>query len=213
MGTSLVVQWLSACLCRKRWFDPWSRKIQHATRQLSPCFTTAEPTLCRKRSYHHEKPAQPRLKSSPRSPQLEKACVQQGRSSVAKNKWMNELFFKKGKKVVWFGCQTVKRWNDVLQMGSHSLLPILLSSSPPSRSPSRGGSVWPWSCCTSKESLLDTTLSRKRKVLYASFLTRKEVFFQGPPEALPWCLCGQNWVTFSTVNQSWARGLGIPWLV
>ena len=204
MGTSLVVQWLSACLCRKRWFDPWSRKIQHATRQLSPCFTTAEPALCRKRSYHHEKP--------PLATTRESLCA--ARKIQRGQKLMNErTFFKKGKKVVWFGCQTVKRWNDVLQMGSHSLLPILLSSSPPSLSPSRGGSVWPWSCCTSKESLLDTTLSRKRKVLYASFLMRTEVFFQGPPEALPWCLCGQNWVTFSTVNQSWARGLGIPWLV
>jgi len=42
---------------------PWSRRIPHATEQLSPCTTTAEPesqlkpvflALCNKRSYHNE---------------------------------------------------------------------------------------------------------------------------------------------------------------
>ena len=32
----------SACRSRRQGFDPWSRKIPRALRQLSPCATTAE---------------------------------------------------------------------------------------------------------------------------------------------------------------------------
>ena len=46
--TFLVVQW-SACYCRGRGFDPWSRKIPHATGQLRQCTTTSEPMLYNKR--------------------------------------------------------------------------------------------------------------------------------------------------------------------
>ena len=42
LGTSLVE---SACQCRGHRFNPWSRKIPHATEQLSPCTTTTEPAL------------------------------------------------------------------------------------------------------------------------------------------------------------------------
>ncbi|KAJ8787868.1 hypothetical protein J1605_005672 [Eschrichtius robustus] len=43
-------------------FDPWSRKIPHATEQLSLCARTTEPAhlepaLCNKRSHRNEKPA------------------------------------------------------------------------------------------------------------------------------------------------------------
>jgi len=38
--------WLSGkesnCQCRRHGFDPWSRKIPHASEQLSPCATTTE---------------------------------------------------------------------------------------------------------------------------------------------------------------------------
>ena len=41
--------WLSgkrlACQCRRHGFDPWSGKIPHAAKQLSPCTTTFEPVL------------------------------------------------------------------------------------------------------------------------------------------------------------------------
>ena len=33
----------SACQYRGHRFEPWSRKIPHATEQLSPCATTTEP--------------------------------------------------------------------------------------------------------------------------------------------------------------------------
>ena len=43
---SLVAQWLRICYqCRGHGFEPWSRKIPHATEQLSPCATTTEPAL------------------------------------------------------------------------------------------------------------------------------------------------------------------------
>ena len=70
---------------------PGLGKIPHVTGQLSLCATTTEPVLRNKRSHHKEKPA-PRLKSSSRSPQLEKAHVQQQRPSTIKIK------FKKKKK-------------------------------------------------------------------------------------------------------------------
>ena len=35
----------SACQCGRRGFDPWSRKIPHAIRQLSLCTTTIELVL------------------------------------------------------------------------------------------------------------------------------------------------------------------------
>ena len=37
--------WESACQFRGHRFEPWSRKIPHAARQLSPCTTTTEPVL------------------------------------------------------------------------------------------------------------------------------------------------------------------------
>ena len=39
----LVVQWIGICCqCRRRTFNPWSGKIPHAAKQLSPCATATE---------------------------------------------------------------------------------------------------------------------------------------------------------------------------
>ena len=35
----------SACQCSRHRLDPWSRKIPHATEQLSPCAITTEPVF------------------------------------------------------------------------------------------------------------------------------------------------------------------------
>ena len=35
----------STCQCRRRGFDPWSRKIPHAAGQISPWTTTTKPVL------------------------------------------------------------------------------------------------------------------------------------------------------------------------
>ena len=53
---------LSACQCRGYGFDPWPRKIPHATEQLTLCATITkpappEPMLRNKRSLRNEKPA------------------------------------------------------------------------------------------------------------------------------------------------------------
>ena len=62
VGPSLVAQWLRiACQCSGHGFEPWSRKIPHATEQLSLCATTTEPTclepeLRNKKSHRNEKP-------------------------------------------------------------------------------------------------------------------------------------------------------------
>ena len=86
------------CQCRGCELDPRSRKIPHASGQLSPCVTTTEPSfhghwsLCTySLSSAQEKPPQweaytPQLESSPFSTQLEKVCTQQWRPSAAKNK-------------------------------------------------------------------------------------------------------------------------------
>ena len=84
----------SACQCRGHGFDLWSGKIPHAVEQLSPwatateapaptapCSTTREATVMRS----------PRTatKSSPRSPQLDKARVQQRRTNAEGEHFLN----------------------------------------------------------------------------------------------------------------------------
>ena len=80
-------------------FETWSGKIPHAAEQLSPWATTTEPAC---HSYYWSSHAWSpcsatreatamrsralATKSSPRSPQLEKACAQQQRPNAAKNK-------------------------------------------------------------------------------------------------------------------------------
>ena len=48
-STPVLPRWLRGtectCQCRRHRFDPLSRKIPHATEQLSPCTTTTEPVL------------------------------------------------------------------------------------------------------------------------------------------------------------------------
>ena len=59
---SIVDQWLRILLpMQGHEFDPWSRKIPHATRQLSPWASAAGPMcleseLCNKRSHCNKKP-------------------------------------------------------------------------------------------------------------------------------------------------------------
>ena len=61
-GTSRVVQWIRICCpCRGNRFEPLSRKIPHATGQLSLCSTTTEPMHSRahalqQKKHHNEKP-------------------------------------------------------------------------------------------------------------------------------------------------------------
>ena len=58
--------WETTCQCRGFRFEPWSRKIPHASKQLRVC-TTREATAIRSPSISR--------KSSPHLPQLEKACT------------------------------------------------------------------------------------------------------------------------------------------
>jgi len=101
--SSPEVQWLKIALQRKgHWLNPWSQTMPRAAEQLSPGATAAEPAPCspgaattepmclepvsyHERSHHHEKFSH-RDGEEPRSPQLEKACVQQRRPTAAKNK-------------------------------------------------------------------------------------------------------------------------------
>ena len=66
--------------------DPWSRKIPHASGQLSLCATTEAgvPTSCA-----------PQQESSPNSLQLQKACTQQQRPNVFRNNKIKIVFYKK----------------------------------------------------------------------------------------------------------------------
>ena len=78
----LAPRWLSgkesAYQCRRYRFDPRSRKIPHATEQLSPCTTTVEACAPRAHDLQQEKPLQweictLQLGSNPRRPQLKKS--------------------------------------------------------------------------------------------------------------------------------------------
>ena len=73
---SLVAQWLRIHLpMRGHGFEPWSGKIPHAAEQLSLCITREATTMRSPRTA---------MKSSPQSPQLERARVQQQRPNAAK---------------------------------------------------------------------------------------------------------------------------------
>ena len=71
-------------------FVPRSGKIPHAMKQLSPCATTTEAPAPRARAPQQEATAmrspRTKMKTSPHSPQLEKAHAQQRRPNTAKNK-------------------------------------------------------------------------------------------------------------------------------
>ena len=89
--------WESACQCRGHGFEPWSGKIPHAAEQLGPCTTTTEPSRHKYWSPCAWSPCSatgeaaavrgPRteVRSSPCSPQLERAQAQQQRPNAAKN--------------------------------------------------------------------------------------------------------------------------------
>jgi len=90
-----------ACQCRRHGFDPWSRKIPHAMKQLSLCVANLslcprprepqvlKPLHARASALQQKKPLQREatpLYSSSYPPPLEKARAQQQRPSTAKNK-------------------------------------------------------------------------------------------------------------------------------
>ena len=92
--------WESAFWCRGYGFNPWSGKILHAAKQLTPCgpqlltptlepeshnHQGLEPVLHNKRNHCSEKAVRTAMKSSIKYlPQLEKACTQQWKPNVAK---------------------------------------------------------------------------------------------------------------------------------
>ena len=88
----------NACQCRGRGFSPWSRKIPHAMRQLSPCTTTTEPVCCKEwspsayslcsvtRQATAMRSPRTTMRSSPWSLQSEKAHAKQQRPSAVKYK-------------------------------------------------------------------------------------------------------------------------------
>ena len=67
------------------------------------------------------------MKSSPHSPQLEKACVQQGRHNAAKNKYINKFIEKKKKRNEFLTHATT--WmnpeNTMLSESSHKISHIV----------------------------------------------------------------------------------------
>ena len=110
-GTSLVAQWLRICLPMQEtrvrslvWEDPachratkpvchnyWACALEPASHNYWACVpqllkpACLEPMLLNERSHRNENP-RTAMKSSPRSEQPEKACVQQQRLNTAINK-------------------------------------------------------------------------------------------------------------------------------
>ena len=78
--------WESACQCKGHGFEPWSGRIPHATEQLGPWATTAEPARLEPVLHNKRGPCTV-MKSGPRLPQLEKALAQKWRPNTAKNKY------------------------------------------------------------------------------------------------------------------------------
>ena len=90
--------WESACQFRGHRFDPWSRNIPHATEQLSPCAAATEAHAPRAYALQREVTAMRSLstamESSLHSPQLQKARVQQRRSSTHTHTQLINIFQK-----------------------------------------------------------------------------------------------------------------------
>ena len=80
--------WESACRCRGHGFEPWSRRIPHAAKQLGPWATTAEPARLEPVLPTGEaaivRGPRTAMRSGPRLPQLEKAHAQKRRPNTAK---------------------------------------------------------------------------------------------------------------------------------
>ena len=85
--------WKLTLQCRRQRFNPWSGRIQHATKLLCLWATTTELLLLTcmpgARAQQQEKPLQweacaPQLENSPHSLRLEKACMQQRRPTTVK---------------------------------------------------------------------------------------------------------------------------------
>ena len=80
-----------SCQCRGHGFNPWSGKIPHATRQLSPHASELlkpaclEPVPCNDRSHHNEKPAHRNEEWSPLTTARESLCMAM-KTSAAKKK-------------------------------------------------------------------------------------------------------------------------------
>ena len=72
-----------ACALEPVSYNYWACVLQ----LLKP--TCLEPVLCNKRSHHNESPRTTTM-SSPRSPQLEKACMQQWRANTARKEGRKE---------------------------------------------------------------------------------------------------------------------------
>ena len=64
----------SICQRRGHWFHRWPGKSPRAARQRSPCTTTAEPVLHRKRSHRSENPSTA-TREQACLPNLKKACA------------------------------------------------------------------------------------------------------------------------------------------
>ena len=52
-----MAQWMGICLLMNE-FDPWSRRIPHASQQVGPCATTTEARTPRTRALQQEMPPQ-----------------------------------------------------------------------------------------------------------------------------------------------------------
>ena len=84
--------WESICQRRGHGFDPWSRKIPHASGQLGPCVTMTATTEAWVLKSPHSEQEEPlhwealtqQLESSPCLPQLEEALKLQQRPSAVK---------------------------------------------------------------------------------------------------------------------------------
>ena len=86
VGTCLVIQWLkTSCQCGSHEFDPWSRKIPHATtEQLSLCTTATEACAPQEKPLQWEA-CSPQRTVAPLSTTRE--SPQQWRLSAVKNKY------------------------------------------------------------------------------------------------------------------------------
>ena len=122
----------SSCRCRRHGFDPWSRKIPHASGQLSRCGTTPEPewchywnphtlepVLCNKRSHGSETPRTSNQRVAPALHKESEKPTNQQRPNIAKiNKYIKLFFFLKSGSFFVLGVMSLPPlWWPILTIG------------------------------------------------------------------------------------------------
>ena len=113
--------------CREHRFNPWSRKIWHATGQLNPCTTASQPVLWSLCSVTGEATAMRSLhmanREAPPAHHSQRKPTQQQRPRRAK--YFKNYFKKRLKRVIWTNCSVWILFGYLLKQNIKNICEII----------------------------------------------------------------------------------------